>query len=97
MANKYDVNSMKSCAASIESQLKAYTQALAALDNLVSGLNTQAWDDETNRRFVQKYNQTARQTALEVEKTISNTAKLMNQSAGRVSNAIDNGNSLLSS
>lgn len=93
MAYKYDPPRMKSGADSIENEINTFNQLKQSMDSIVTSI---AWNDATNRRFVQKYNSDAKKAAEEISKTMSEFASLLKQCAKKYGNAIDNGNSNLS-
>lgn len=96
MAYKYDPPRMKSGADSIEREIKTFNQLKQSMDSIVSSMSSKSWNDATNRRFVQRYNNDAKKAAEELSKTMSEFASLLKQCAKKYGNAIDNGNSNLS-
>jgi len=97
MANIYDVNRMKSGVSGIEKQMKTYHNAKVQMDRIMADLDQKTWDDDNYRRFYNRYQREAKPAAEELEKTIDDIVKLLQQCAKKYSNAIDNGNSRLSS
>lgn len=96
MAYKYDPPHMKSGADSIEKEIRTFNQIKQNMDSIVHSMSSKSWDDATNRRFVQRYNNDAKKAAEDLSKTMAEFASLLKQCAKKYGNAIDNGNSNLS-
>lgn len=97
MANQYDTSKMKSGADAISKELETFSAAKRQLNTLVDSMNSKAWNDTTNRQFVSRYGREARVAAEELEAEMHRYAALLKECAKRYANAIDTGNSWLSS
>lgn len=97
MANQYDTSKMKSGADAVSKELEAFSAAKHRLNALVDSMDSKSWSDTTNRQFVSRYNREAKAAAEELEAEMYRYAALLRECAKRYANAIDTGNSWLSS
>lgn len=96
MANKYDPPGMKRGAENIERELQTFTQAKDRISTAMDTIRSTAFDDETGRRLVQMYKQEAKPAMEDLEDTLKDFVSLLKMCAKKFGNAIDNGNSFLS-
>lgn len=97
MANKYDPPQMTRCAENIEEELRKFRTAKDNVNSAMSTIREEAFNDDTGRRYVQMYLGEAKPTMEELDRTLSDFVSLMKICAQKFANAIDNGNSYLSS
>ncbi|KIR01540.1 hypothetical protein P261_00354 [Lachnospiraceae bacterium TWA4] len=81
--DKIDAPKMRACAGDIRAELKNYSEAKTAMDDIVQFLHNN-WNDDLNKEYANKYNSGPKVSAEEVKKLMEKYANLLDECANEI-------------